>query len=146
MIKEGNWPARAISGASGTDDKQYITARVDFEILGGPDTGSRITYNGRVDARSAPYVAKDLKAVGWKCRSLDTLAADVEAAQAVTTIEVQHKQTKDGARSFAVVRSIGRGPKPLAEPSKEDLDDANAQLRAALAADGEVAPTDDIPF
>jgi hypothetical protein len=140
MIKEQTVLARALAGSSGSDDKQYPTARVEFEILAGPDQGQRITYNGRIDARSAPYVAKDLKAVGWKGRDINTLATDVEAAKAETTIEIQHKQTKDGSRTFPVVRSIGRGAKPLAPLSKRDLDDANAALLGALESDGEEAP------
>lgn len=132
MIREGTWPARALSASSGADDKQYITARVNFEILDGPNKGDRITYNGRVDSRSAPYVAKDLKAVGWQGKNLDTLGTDVENAQPTTVIEIVHKETKDGARTFPVVRSIGRGPKPLLQAKKQDWDDANSLLSAAL--------------
>jgi hypothetical protein len=65
MIREQTVLARALVASTGVDDKQYPTARVEFEIVAGPDAGSRITYNGRIDARSAPYVAKDLKAIGW---------------------------------------------------------------------------------
>lgn len=142
MIREQTVLARVLAGSSGSDDKGYPTARVNFEILAGPDVGMNITYNGRVDARSAPYVAKDLTAVGWKGKDLNTLAADIESAKVPieTNIEIVHKQTKDGARTFPVVRSIGRGQKPLQKMKDKDLDDANAALRAAL--DGE----ESVPF
>lgn len=143
MIREQTVLARALSGASGNDDKQYPTARVELEILAGPDAGQRITYNGRIDARSAPYVAKDLKAVGWKGKDINTLAVDVETTKAETTIEIVHKQTKDGARTFPVVRSIGRGAKALAPMAQRDLADANALLSAAFAG---AADEDKVPF
>ncbi len=147
MIKEQTVLARALVGSSGSDDKSYPTVRVEFEIVGGPDAGQRITYNGRIDARSAPYVAKDLKSVGWTGKDINSLASDVEASKIETTIEIVHKQTKDGARTFPVVRSIGRGAKALAPMPKRDLDDANALLRAALGDDvPHAVDSEDVPF
>lgn len=134
--------ARALSGEFGADDKRYPTARVEFELLAGPSVGSRITYNGRIDARSAPYVEKDLKAAGWKGDSITTLAKDVEASHVEVPIEIQHKQTKDGQRTFAVVRSIGRGAKALAKPTPSDVNEVDDLFRSART---DVNP-DDAPF
>ena len=140
LISEGSYLARAISGGYGKDDNGYRTARVDFELLAGPDKGQRITYNGRIDNRSAPYVGKDLQAIGWR-GDLDRLSADIEATHLEAVIQIEHKDTKDGARKFAVVRSIGRGAKPLAKATRADVDEANALLRDALGG----APADDVP-
>ncbi len=150
LIKDGTFMARALSGAFGLDDKRYPTARIDFELIAGPDAGQRITYNGRVDNRSAPYVAKDLKSAGWKGKDLETLSADIDATHVEVPIEIQHKETKDGARMFAVVRSIGRGAKPLVKANASDLKDANDALHNAMAGESPVAVDDivddSIPF
>ena len=135
--------ARALKGDAGEDDKGYITARVEFELMAGPSKGSRITYNGRIDARSAPYVARDLAAVGWQGKKLETLAADIAAKPVEVPIEIQHKQTKDGTRTFAVVRSIGRGAKPLTKPSANNAKDADDLLTRAL---GGPESTEEAPF
>ena len=150
MIREApSVQARALSGMV-TNEKGIVTARVNFEILEGPDAGQRITYNGQVTQKSAPYVAKDLAAVGWKGRSLSTLTADVEKSSASTTIEIQHKQTKDGSRTFPVVRSIGRPPREVKPASTDDITNADMMLSAALGTDDErdAPPVDDsdIPF
>lgn len=142
--------ARALSGMV-ENEKGFVVAKVNFEILDGPDSGQRITYNGQITPKSAPYVSKDLVAVGWKGKSLSTLAADIEAARAEPSIEIQHKQTKDGARTFAVVRSIGRAPRVATPASRDDLVNADMMLSAALgnsSDDRDVPPIDesDIPF
>lgn len=149
VIQEQFVKARALAGSHYTKNNEP-TARVDFEIVDGPDKGEKITYNGPINARSAKYVARDLKAVGWKGKTLETLEADVAAAQSETTIEVKVMTRKDGSGQFAVVRSIGRTDsaaqtKPIAQA---EMGNANALLRAALGDDEPVDPTtsDDIPF
>lgn len=151
MIRENpSVRARALSGMV-VNEKGVVTARVNFEILEGPDAGQRITYNGQVaNAKGARYTALDLVAVGWKGVKLGTLPADVEAARAEPNIEIVHKQTKDGARTFPVVRSIGRAPRVETPASNDDLVNADMMLRAALGNDGpdDAPPVDDsdIPF
>lgn len=131
MIKAGTFKAKAISGAFGVDDKQYATARVEFELTAGPDAGQRITYNGRIDARSAPYVARDLKAAGWVGKDLSTVGEDIERTHVEVPIVIEHKTTKDGARQFAVVRSIGSG-RQLEPAPRQELASANALMQQAL--------------
>lgn len=146
MIREGTFKARALSGSFGVDDKSYPTARVEFELVAGPDAGQRITYNGRIDARSAPYVGRDLKAAGWAGKNLDTIGADVERTHVEVDIEIQHKQTKDGARTFPVVRSIGRGAKALAPAPQGELSSANALIAKALGEAPAETEDDNVPF
>jgi hypothetical protein len=150
MIIDQFVKARALAGSHHASKDNQPTARIDFEILEGPNSGEKITYNGRIDTRSAKYVARDLKAVGWKGKTLETLAEDVDRTKAETTIEIKVMNRKDGSGSFAVVRSIGRTdaasqvrPVPAAE-----LANANALLRDALGEDEpvDVANSEDIPF
>lgn len=138
VVSQGSYLARALNGSAGTDTKNRLTARVEFELLAGPDTGQRVTYNGLINTKSAPYVGKDLKAVGWKGHDLVTLAADVEALHAETVIEIEHKianDPKEPDRVFAVVRSVGRGAVALKPASQQDINDANEALRAAMGDD-----------
>jgi len=139
LIAQGSFLARAISGVSRADNKGRSTARVEFELLAGPDVGQRITYVGLINAKAAKYVGPDLKAVGWKCETLLTLEADVAAAKAEVVIEIEHKSAndpKDPGRVFAVVRRIGNGSegKPL---SNDELHDADEALRSVM---GDVIP------
>ncbi len=141
--------ARALSGMV-TNEKETVTANVALEILEGPDTGQRITYRGLVTAKSMPYVTKDLKAVGWKGRSFGTLAADVESTHATTTIEIQHRQTKDGNRTFPIVRSMGEGnaKKPDVPATANDITNADMLLESLGLNEQEPMAADDdsIPF
>ena len=135
LIAQGSFLARAVSGSFGLDSKGRHAARVEFELLAGPDAGQRITYTGLVNAKSAPYVGKDLKGAGWKCVDLSSLEVDVKATHVETQIDIEHKSANDPRepdRVFAVVRSIGRGAMPLGKPSASDLADANEAMRAAL--------------
>jgi len=140
VVAQGSFLARALTGSSGTDNKGRLTARVEFELLAGPDSGQRITYSGLINAKSAKYVGPDLKAVGWKCDTLKTLSADVSAMHAEVVIEIEHKSAndpKDPERVFAVVRSIARGAAALKPPSTEELNDADEALRSVMG---------DLPF
>jgi len=141
LIAQGSFLARAISAVSRRDNKDRSTARVEFELLSGPDIGQRITYVGLINAKSVKYVGPDLKAIGWRCDSLKTLEADVAAAKAEVVIEIEHKSAndpKDPSRMFAVVRRIGNGAgadlKPLTD---NDLNDADEALRSVM---GDVIP------
>lgn len=140
VVAQGSYLARAIGASSGMDSKERLTARVEFELLAGPDAGQRITYSGLINAKSAKYVGPDLKAVGWKGETLKTLEADVIAARAEVPIEIEHKNandSKDANRVFAVVRSIARGAAALKAPSQQDMADADEALHAAM---GDVIP------
>ena len=152
LISQGSFLARAVSGSYGDDTKGRLAVRVELELLAGPDTGQHITYTGLVNAKSAPYVGKDMKAVGWKGGSLQTIGDDVAATKAEAQIEIEHKNAndaKDPNRVFAVVRSIGRGAVALKPPSASSLNDADEALRAAMgepAAGGGGGKDDDLPF
>jgi len=151
LISQGSFLARAVTGSFGLDSKGRTAARVELELLAGPDTGQRITYTGLVNAKSAPYVGKDLKGIGWKGIDLATLEADVSATHMEAQIEIDHKNANDPRepnRVFAVVRSIGRGALPLGKPSASALEDANQAMRAAMGepAAGGGSKDDDLPF
>ena len=145
LISQGSFLARAINGSYGEDTKGRMAVRVELELLAGPDLGQRITYTGLVNAKSAPYVGKDLKAVGWKGVSLRSIGDDVQSAKAEAQIEIEHKNAndpKDPNRVFAVVRSIGRGAVALKPASAASISDADEALRAAMGGVEE----DVIPF
>ena len=135
LISQGSFLARAVSGSFGPDSKGRHAARVELELLTGPDAGQRITYTGLINAKAAPYVGKDLKGAGWKGGSMATVETDIAATHLEGPIEIEHKNANDPRepnRVFAVVRSIGRGAQPLGKPSASDLDEANEIMRAAM--------------
>lgn len=151
-LSEGFWPCEVIDGFFGVDDKQSPIARINVLITDGPDKGQRCTYEDQVNAKSALYVGRSCRAVGWKGVTLETFAADVATWRTKTggksTVEIKHIEIKNGKRAgeiWAKPNSIGRGPKPLSAPSKTLLDDANDAMRRAMEADGGGPPADDVP-
>jgi hypothetical protein len=155
QLAAGIWPCVATSATCG-EDKGVLRARINVQFTEGPNKGRPATYEDEINARSALYVARSCKAVGWKGKVAQTLAADVEAwikeTGGATTAEVKHIPIKQGKRAGKIwdkVNSIGRGPKPLAAPSASVLNDANDALIAAMAADSGASSEDDdskIPF
>ena len=161
---EGMWPCTVLGATRGEDGGQ-IVVRINVKIDDGPDKGKLATYEDTVNTKSSIYIARTCRAVGWSGRSLDTLTADVDAWIKATggksTVEVKHIEIKkgrkydkwvaDGRRGdppvWDKVQSLGRGPKPLAAPTKEAANDADEAMRQALADDGvEVpVPVDDVP-
>jgi hypothetical protein len=111
---------------------------MEFEILAGPDTNKRITYVKKIDAKTAPYVARDLRAAGWRGKDLATLAADVDTTHVEVTIEIKTIQSKAG-KDFSVIDSIGRGT--MQTPTKAVLADTN-RLMGNDAEPGTGADTD----
>jgi hypothetical protein len=158
-LSEGIFPCLVLDGFFGVDDKNSPIARINVQITDGPDKGQRCTYEDQVNAKSALYVGRSCRAVGWRGVNLETLADDVAAWVAKTggksTVEIKHIEIKNGKRAgeiWAKPNSIGRGPKPLAAAKGETLADANEAMRRAMEADGG-APEDeagrsgdDIPF
>jgi len=157
-IAAGNWKCKVIDGFFG-DVEQRIgvwlpTVRINIEITNdGPHKGQRYSYEEAVDNKQAPYIARTLKAVGWKCRKMTDVAADiaewVSRTGGESTVEIKHIEIKrgkkfdtwvaDGAKGsppvWVKVGAIGRGPKPLRESTQENLRDADDAMRAALAED-----------
>jgi hypothetical protein len=156
-IAAGYWPCKVLDGFYGDNDKNISVVRINVELTEGPGKGMRQTYEEAVNNKQAPYIARTCKAVGWKCQSLSTLKADVAAWIAETggasTLEIRHVEIRNGKRAgsvWAKPNSIGRGPKPLKEATQENLYDADAMMRAALAdsddsGQGGGAPPDDVP-
>lgn len=158
-IAAGFWPCKVIDGYYGDNDKNIPVVRINVELIDGPFKGMRQTYEEAVNNKQAPYIARTCKAVGWKCQSLSTLKADiaewVKATGGESTLEIKHVEVKTGKRAgtvWAKPNSIGRGPKPLKESSQENLTDADAMMRTALAEDAGgsgssngAPPADDIP-
>ena len=163
---EGMWPCTVLGATRGEDGGQ-IVVRINVKIDDGPDKGKLATYEDAVNPKSSIYIARSCRAVGWSGRTLDTLAEDVAAWVKATggksTVEIKHilikkgkkydKWVEDGRRGdqpvWDKVQSLGRGPKPLAEPTPTAKNDADDYMRQALADDGvqvpDEPPLDDVP-
>ena|ERR1044071_5032323 len=159
---EGIWKCNVLGGEAAADDKDIMCVRINVEIVEGPDKGRRVTYEDRVNNKSAKYIAQSARAVGWRGVSLGTFRSDVDAwikaSGGVSTVEIRHIEIKSGKRAGQIwgkANAIGRGPKPLKEPSRETAHDADEAMRAAMADDGgggtpyeDIPPAgdDDLPF
>jgi hypothetical protein len=146
-----------LGGEAAADDKDIMTVRVNVQIIEGPDTGRKVTYEDRVNNKSAKYIAQSARAVGWKGTRLETFRSDVDgwikATGGESTVEIRHLEIKTGKKAGQIwgkANSIGRGPKPLKAPSRQSADEADEAMRAALAEgagydDSGTPPQDDIP-
>lgn len=168
LLAAGIWPCVVLGVSIGeeTDRNDQPTgkliARVNIRFTDGPNSGRSSSYEGQMDARSSPYTTRSLKAAGWSgefplTRVADDIDAWIKKTGGATTAEVKHIEIKKGKRyekwvdagkpGFPIwdkVDSLGRGPKPLAAPSKSALADAEEQMRRAMADTGG-APDDEPP-
>lgn len=151
---EGIWPCTVLGATYGEDDRHLLVVRINAKITDGPDKGKMCTYEDQVNTRSAIYIARSCKAVGWAGKTLTTLAADcqawIEKTGGASTVEIRHLEIKNGKRAGEIwdkVNSIGRGPKPIAPPSRDVMADAEEAMRKALAEDGNAdePPPDEAP-
>jgi len=147
LPEQGIYPFTVSKGSSGLDDKGAFTITVTGALADGPNKGSLMTYTGRVDNRTAKYIAQDMAACGWTGKDVLDFGAEVDAWIArtggTTTAEIVHLDRKDKSGAFAVIRGLGRGLKVLTPATRETAADANAALRAALAVDSDDQP---LPF
>lgn len=163
-LSEGTWPCVVQSATYGEDDKHNMVVRINAKITDGPDKDRMVTYEDIVNVRSALYIGRSCRAVGWKGDELETLRTDVDAwikeTGGASTAEIRHIEIKKGkqydkwasnnfegpAPIWAKCNAIGRGPKPLSAPSGETLADANDAMRRAMQEDnGAAPPPDDVP-
>lgn len=152
---EGTWDCDVLD-VSMHEDNRLPIVRVKLRITSGPDAGQPDLYEARIDGgKSMPFIARSLKAIGWQGSTLRTLDNDVKAWRAKTggktTCEVKHWEIKNGDRrgeKFAKVNGLGSGAKPLAEMSRNTMDDADEALARAMGAGHDAPPPsdDDIPF
>lgn len=162
-IEEGIWPCTVLNGTAGETDDGSPNVQINVRIDDGPAKGRNCTYEDQINNRSALYISRSLRAVGWKGASTKTLKADIDAWIKATggksTVEIKHVLIKKGKKYDAWVEggckgpqpvwdkanSIGRGARPLNPMSADRLKDADDALRAAMIADGGAPPEDDVP-
>lgn len=165
IIEEGIWPCTVISGEAGEDPSKpgVVKVRVVTKIDDGPSKGRTSTYEDEINARSAKYVSRSMRACGWKGTSVASFAADcaawIKATGGKTTVEIKHIEINKGKRFdewlakgsvgsppiWDKANSIGRGAQPLAKPTGAAMTDADEALRAALELDGAAPPIDEPP-
>jgi len=160
LLAEGIWPCVVVSGEAGEIDG-VIKARINVKFDDGPSKGRTATYEDDINAKSALYVSRSMKAVGWKGQSAKSFANDVaewiKATGGKSTAEVRHIEIKRGkaydkwaASGFQgpgpvwdKINSIGRAAKPMTAPQGELLSDADEALRRAMSEDAPAADTSD---
>lgn len=153
LMAEGIWPCTVQSANFGENDKKLPQVQINVRIDDGPSAGRFCTYEDVVDARSALYISRSCKSVGWKGgksgSDLTTLKDDTAAWIAATggksTVEIKHIPIKNGKRAGEIwdkPNSIGRGPRVLKTASHGSLMDAQDAMRRAMEADGGSTPSD----
>lgn len=169
-VPEGIWPVVVLNGKYGDNDRGVGCVQINVRFDDGPAKGRMMTYEDEVNNKSAPYIMRSCKAVGWKARNLETLADDINAWIATTggksTGEVKHFLVKQGKKHtewlsalanweesgrngpqpkqpiWAKLNGIGRGAQSLAAPSAASLSDANDAMRRAMEESGGVVDDD----
>lgn len=166
LMADGIWPCTVQSASSGADERGVFRVQINVRIDDGPSVGRFCTYEDDVNAKSALYVRRSCKAIGWTGGKtgydLTTLADDVRAwiekTGGKSTVEIRHipikkgkqydKWIADGQRGDPPIwdkaNSIGRGPQVLRAASSDTLADADDAMRRAMEAEGGT-PHDDVP-
>lgn len=149
---EGIWECDVLGASAGADDKGVPNVQINVRITSGPSSGTPCTYEDRVDGKSALYVGRSLRAVGWKGVTLKTVKEDVDAwiasSGGKSTVEIKHIEIKNGKRAGEIwdkPNSIGRGPRVLKPLENDLLSDADEALRRAAEAEGAAPNDDDVP-
>ena len=173
---EGIWPCTILHGKFGEDDKGSPEVQISARMDEGPRKGQVFTYQDQVNNKSALYIQRSCRAVGWKGPDLNDLKRDIDAwiksTGGKTTGEIKVIEVKRGKKydewvdsgmegpppCWEKLNSFGRGAKPLVAATPERLRDANDAMRAAMEADGYTPPaesqqdaphaadSDDLPF
>jgi hypothetical protein len=97
--------------------KGKTKVRMEWEIVEGPHTGKRASYDGKLDADNIKFTKRDMVAAGWQGKTSATFVDDVTKAAKPITIDVEiatHVYEDSGKRSeWSAVRRIGRSAEPL---------------------------------
>src|SRR5947208_3221882 len=102
-LSEGIWGCTVTSATFG-EREGVPQVQINVRIDDGPSKGRSCTYEDQVTARSALYVGRSCRAVGWKGVSLETLRDDVAAFVAdpktagKSTVEVKHIELTKGKK------------------------------------------------
>lgn len=139
--------------------------QISVKIDDGPDKGQMCTYEDQVNAKSALYVGRSCKAIGWAGKDLKTLSDDcnawIKATGGKSTVEIRHFEIKRGKKFDKWVNDGMRGPAPIwdkvnsigragaragAPLDGSLLADANDAMRSAMAADTGNDDDGNIPF
>lgn len=155
---EGIWPCTVVSADYGEDQKRAGVTRVQIGVTidAGPSAGQFCTYEDDVTGRSALYVMRSARNVGWKGGpngdDLNTLAADCAAWIRETggkaLVEIKHIEIKNGRRAGEIwdkPNSIRRGASLLKAASPTALADARDAIRRAMEDEGTAPANDEAP-
>src|SRR6185312_1833587 len=103
LLAEGIWPCTVLSANAGQNDKGAPQVQINVRIDDGPSKGRQCTYEDQVNNKSAPYIGRSCKAVGWRGHSLVSLHDDAVKWIAETggksTVEIKHLEIKTGKRA-----------------------------------------------
>lgn len=125
-------------------------ARATMEIVDekSPHKGFQVTYSGNFTVQSIKYTRRDLIALGWQGKIVDSLIDDVKKAAKVVPIDVEiasHTYADSGKTTeWSTVRSIGRpaqeAPPPLDQKALMEVQQWLTEAAQEEAASGERPP------
>lgn len=144
---QGDFEGKCVKIEIGADSKQRPMIRGEMEIVGGPNAGARIPYDGKLDEKGIKWTKADMLALGWQGKDVCTLTADVSSAAKVVPfkVEIARWQKDDGSvKEWSTVRSIGRGVQPLAPLAEAKAADVNKWF--AEVGDESKVGDESIPF
>ncbi len=117
-LTEGDWTCTVLGATTGMDDNEQIVVRINVKIDDGPDAGRSCTYEDTINPKSALYISRSCKAVGWRgVHITETLTADVadwvEKTGGKSTVTVEHLIIKKGKNYDKWVTDGCKGPQPI---------------------------------
>ncbi len=133
----------AIDPEIGVDGSGHARVRWSMEVTEGPHKGKLAKYSGKLNPDNLRYTKRDMLAVGWQGKDVQTFVADVKAAKKVITFTAEIAEYNGSTWTSARIGGVA----PLGQM---DTDKQRALNRAMadIADDtgGSEQRNSDIPF
>lgn len=146
---EGDFNARAVKPDLGAASNGKPKIRVEFEIVDGDRKGTRVSYDGKLDAPNIKYTKRNMIAIGWQGKDVGTFVADVMKAARTVPIRTRiARYTRDdgSVSEWTSVDRIGYAAAELGTLDKDKIADVNRWFAEADDGDAPSAKDDSIPF
>lgn len=141
---EGDVHGRAIKAEYGTDKSGKPQCRAVLEITTeGERTGTHVQWSGNFKQDSIKYTRRDMLALGWEGKTIESFVGDVLAKKIIVPFQVRIAEWTDPKtgklKKWLSAGSIGWEAPPLNKPTQDTTSQVDGWFASA-------ADDDDLPF
>lgn len=143
---QGNYKVRLLELSMGTNPNKNNRPEVNAKVIvvEGPDKDSTATYQGTFTEKQIKWTLRDLRALGWKGKTIATVVADCMTDPKIVDAEIEiasHTYPDSGKTSeWSAVRAFGRKRMELGAPTPATIKDVDEWLAEAAKEDNDPVP------